>query len=194
MWKISARWLPRKLGDLSPIILSSFLEASGRLEWRLPGRKPTFKILEMDQLIHQSSWRETSMMKSVILRENSYLIKKQAFHGYCNSDILHLIGLAASALSELSRIWCQMCLAVTSKLRVCQCLVSMHGKVNMYTWRRRLNNSIAWRKYIRSWDQDHSAGWCKYIRSWNQDHSAGWCKYIRSCDQDHSAGWLLFTI
>ena len=38
--------------------------------------------------------------------------------GYCIPDIMHLIGLAASAMSDHSRMWCQMRLILTSKLGV----------------------------------------------------------------------------
>ena len=118
---------------------------------------------------------------------------------------MNLIGLAASAMCDPSRIWCQMRLTLTSKLRDYQCCLSMHGKVNMSAklwhldhsigWRKyirfwHLDHSIGWRKYIRFWDQVHSAaGWRKYIRFWDQVHSAGWRKYIRFWDQDHAAGW-----
>ena len=121
-----------------------------------------------------------------------YLKSKQASHGYYKPDIMHLIGLAASAMSDLSRIWCQMRLTLTSKLRVYQCCLSVHGKVNMSTRLWHLDHSIGWRKYIRFWHLDHSIGWRKYIRFWDLDRSAGWRKYIRFWDQDHSAGWCKF--
>ena len=73
-----------------------------------------------------------------------------------------------------------MRLILTSKLRVCQCCVSMHAKVNISTRLWHLNNSIGWRKYIRFWDQDHSAGWRKFIRLWDLDHSAG-CRKATRC-------------
>ena len=91
---------------------------------------------------------------------------------------MHLIRLTESATSDLSRLYCQMRPTLTSKRRVYQCCVSMHGKVNMST---------------RLWHLDHSIGWCKCIRFWNQDHSAGWRKYIRLWNLNHSAGWRKAT-
>ena len=44
---------------------------------------------------------------------------------------MHLIGLAAPAMSNSSRVLCQMRFTLISKLRVYQCCVSMHDKVIM---------------------------------------------------------------
>ena len=73
-------------------------------------RKQRFRISELDHLVHQSIW-------SLILRE-PYHWSKQASHGYCKPDIMHLIGLVASTISYLSRvpIWYQMRLALAKKL------------------------------------------------------------------------------
>ena len=101
---------------------------------------------------------------------------------------MHLIGLAASEMSYLSRIlWCQMRLTLTSKFRVYQCCVSTHGKVSMSTRLWHLNNSIGYDKYIRFWDKDHSTGWHMYIRLWDLDHSVGWLKATRGIPREMSA-------
>ena len=102
---------------------------------------------------------------------------------------MHLIGLAASAMSDLSRIWCQMRLALTSKLIVYQCCVSMYGEVSLSTRLWHLNHSIGWRKYIRFWDQDYSEGWRKCIWLWD---SAGWRKATRGITRQQriiGLGW-----
>ena len=40
-----------------------------------PGRKPRFRILELNHLMRQSMWIETSLMESLILREPLYQVK-----------------------------------------------------------------------------------------------------------------------
>ena len=77
----------------------------------------------------------------------------------CRTHIANHICLAASAMSDLRRVWCQLRVILTSKLRVYQCCVSVHGKVNMSTRIWYLDHSIGSRQYIRFCDLDHSAGW-----------------------------------
>ena len=107
MRKISARWLPPK-----KLVLNNTL--------KFPGSLRTFKI--------NSSCQKTKV-------QNLATGPRDASN--CKPDIMHLIGLAASAKNDL---------------RVYQCCVSMHGKVDMST---------------RLWDENRSAGWCKYIRVWD---------------------------
>ena len=121
--------------------------------------------------MHQSMWMKTSLMESLIFL-GPYLWSKQASRGYCKADIMHLIGVEASAMSDLSRIWCQMRLTLASKLRVYQRCVSTHSKVSMSTRLWDLNHSVGSRKYIRFWDHELSADWRKATRCIPREMSA----------------------
>ena len=81
--------------------------------------------------------------------------------------------MAASAMSDLSRIWCQMRFTLTSKLFIIyHGCVNTHDKVNVST---------------QLWDVDHSLGWRKYIQLWDLDHSVGWRKATRGIPDKKSA-------
>ena len=155
------------------IILSSIQEASGFLEWMLSVRNQGSESWKWTTwCINQCGWKHRWWTHWVYV--GPYLWSKQASHGYCKPDIMHLIGLAARVMRDLSRIWCQMCLTLPAKLSLSMLRISMHDKVNMSTSLWHLDRSISWRNYMRFWNQDHSASSSKYIRFWNLDHSAGW--------------------
>ena len=107
----------KKPGNLSSV-LSSFQEASRTLGM-FPNRKQRYRILEPTSINVDGNTVDR-------ITEFTYLGSKQTSNGHGKQDIMHRIGLAATAISDLSRVWFQKHLTLVTKLRIYQsCLMSI---------------------------------------------------------------------
>ena len=136
---------PRNLVICCHLILSSFQDASGRLEWMLHGRNPRFRILELDHLMRQYMWMETSLMESLILRGLLSLVKT----GFAR--ILQTTQFIWSAWQlqqwATSVVYGARCVSPwRQNSGVYQCCVSMHGQVSMSTRLWHMDHYICWHK------------------------------------------------